>query len=116
VSARVSMSDVSSSIRRCTIAGCAGMDNVGDRIDLMRECGSIVIANNDGRGRCEFAPSRRMSPYIRSAWMSGTSSMLKARDSSWSEELPSASSPETIVSQASCGGCSDVRLSGDMAS
>lgn len=44
--------------------------------------GSRVMASNDGRGRCDSDPSRRMSPYVRSAWISGTSSTLSVRESS----------------------------------
>ena len=85
VSARVSMSDVRSSILRWTTCGCGGMGGVEGRplFEFFLDTdGRIVIANNDGRGRCDIVPSRRMSPYVRSAWINGTSSTLRLRWSS----------------------------------
>lgn len=78
--------------------------------------GSRVMASNDGLARCERVPSRRMSPYVRSAWIKGTSSTLSVRESSWSSGPPNASSPETIVSQGSCGDGSGEPESGAIAS
>ena len=99
--ARVSMSDVSNSMRRWTIEWCGGIGGVGGRLvfDDFDVDGSIVIARSDGRGRCVKVPSRRISPYVRSACISGTSSTLSTRPSSFSKDPPRASSPETMLSQ-----------------
>lgn len=78
--------------------------------------GSNVMASREGRGRCDSEPSRRMSPYVRSAWINGTSSTLSGRDSSWSSGPPRASRPDTIVSHGSCGTCSGEPESGAMTS
>jgi hypothetical protein len=78
--------------------------------------GSIVIASKDGRGRWVSVPSRRISPQVRSAWMSGTSSTEAGRWSSASSGPPRASSPETIDSHGSCGRASGVALSGAITS
>lgn len=118
MSARVSMSEVSNSIRRCTTCGCGGIGGVDGRPEgfFFDTEGKMVIAKSDGRGRCEILPSLSISPYVRSAWINGNSSTLRLRDSSWSRGPPKASKPETIVSQGSCGSCSGVAVSGGMAS
>lgn len=61
---RVNMSDVSSSMRRCTIDGCGGIGGVAGRPDpfAFGFAGSIVMASSDGRGECVKWPSRSRSP------------------------------------------------------
>jgi hypothetical protein len=78
--------------------------------------GRSVIASSDGLGRCDSEPSRRISPYVRSAWIKGTSSTLSVRASSWSIGPPRASKPDTIDSHGSCGSCSGEPESGAMTS
>ena len=74
------------------------------------------MASSEGRGGWVRVPSRNMSPYVRSAWINGTSSTLRLLCSSESNGPPSASSPETILSHASCGRCSWELLSGAITS
>ena len=77
---------------------------IGLEIDLaLGLAGSIVIASRDGRGGCVMVPSRRMSPYVKSAWISGTSSTLDDLCSSESKGPPSASNPDTMSSHGSRG-------------
>lgn len=119
VNARVSMSEVRSSIRRWTICGWGGIGGLFCQDEDFFElpgAGSIVMANNDGRGRCIIVPSLSMSPQTRSAWISGNSSTETALWSSCSTGPPSASRPDTIVSQGSWGNCSWDELSGTMTS
>lgn len=62
VKARVSMSEVRSSMRRCTTEGCGGMGGVAGRADRrVVPADNMVMARSEGRGSCVAAPSRRMS-------------------------------------------------------
>lgn len=99
------MSEVRSSIRRCTILGWGGIGGVSgfDEALALGLAGSIVIASRDGRDGCIIVPSRKISPYVRSAWMSGTSSTLSDLCSSESKGPPRASKPETMSSHGSRG-------------
>jgi hypothetical protein len=86
VKARVSMSEVRSSMRRCTTLGCGGMGGLFGHTDCFFCCwdvaGSMVIARREGLGRCIRVPSRSRSPHVKSAWIRGTSSTDTVRWSS----------------------------------
>ena len=114
--ARVSMSEVSNSIRRWTMLGWGGIGGVdGLALPLARGlAGSMVIASREGLDGWVRVPSRRISPYVRSAWIRGTSSTLSDRGSSESNGPPRASRPETMLSHGSWGRCSCEVLSGAM--
>ena len=116
VNALLSMSEVNNSIRRCTILGWGGIGGVAGLpvFFALGFAGSMVMASKDGRDGWVRVPSRRISPYVKSAWMRGTSSTLKVLCSSLSNGPPSASRPETILSHGSCGRCSWEELSGAM--
>ena len=88
-------------MRRWTIEGCGGMEAVMGLPVADLEAGSLVMARREGRGSWIALPWRSSSPQLRSAWISGISSIDVVRMSWSSSGPPSASRPDTIVSQAS---------------